>query len=45
MKTVRAGALVGYEDPDPDKLTDNIINVDETYCRVMTSLDRLGKLG
>lgn len=44
-KLMKAGALVGYEDPDPGKLTDNIINVDETYCRVMTSLDRLGKLG
>lgn len=44
QKLMEAGALTGYENPDPNSLDDNILNVDETYCRVMTTLDRLGKL-
>lgn len=41
-KLMQSGALVGEYDPNPDTLEDNIINVDVTYCRVMTTLDRLG---
>lgn len=37
-------ALKGYKDPDPRALDDNVIDVTEDYCRVMTTLDRLGKL-
>lgn len=36
-KLIAAGALQGVDDKGS-------INVDETYCRVMTTLDRLGKL-
>lgn len=38
------GALVGYSNPDPNSIDDNIINVSEDYCRVMTTLYNLGKL-
>lgn len=43
-KLMEKGGLSGYSDPDPASLEDNIINVDETFCRVMTALDRMGKL-
>ncbi len=43
-KLMERKVLTGVSDPDPNSLEDNIINVDETYCRVMTTLDRLGKL-
>ncbi|MEG2097600.1 MAG: CHAP domain-containing protein [Pseudoflavonifractor sp.] len=43
-KLMVAKALAGYSDPDPTKLTDNVINVSEDYCRVMVTLDRLNKL-
>lgn len=38
------GALAGEADPDPTRLNDNILNVSYDYCRIMTTLDRLGKL-
>lgn len=38
------GALKGVSDPDPNSLEDNVLNISEDYCRVMTTLDRLGKL-
>lgn len=43
-KLMERKALVGYEDIDPTRLDDNVINLDETYCRIMTTLDRLGVL-
>ena len=43
-KLMERGALKGYSDPDPNSLEDNVINVSEDYCRVMTTLDRMGKL-
>ena len=43
-KLMEAGALLGRSDPDPESLEDNVLNIDETYCRVMTTLDRLGLL-
>ena len=43
-KLMEHGALVGYSNPDPNSLEDNILNVSEDYCRVMTTLDRMGKL-
>lgn len=43
-KLMERGALRGEKDPDSNSLEDNVLNVDETYCRVMTTLDRLGKL-
>ena len=45
QKLMEKKALCGYLDPDPTRLDDNIICVDEVYCRVMTTLDRLGVLG
>lgn len=36
--------LGGYHDPDPTRLDDNILNLSEDFCRVMTVLDRLGVL-
>lgn len=44
QKLMEKGALGGYSDPDPSRLDDNIIRVSEDYCRVMVTLDRLGKL-
>lgn len=41
---MKRGALNGRIDPDPNSLEDNILDVSEDYCRVMTTLDRLGKL-
>lgn len=43
-KIMEAGALLGSSDTDPHSLEDNVLNIDETYCRVMTTLDRLGLL-
>ena len=36
--------LVGYKDSDPKRLDDNVINVTEDFCRVMTVLNNMGKL-
>ena len=44
QKLMEKKALVGYKDPDPKRLDDNIINVSEDFCRVMTVLNKLGKL-
>jgi N-acetyl-anhydromuramyl-L-alanine amidase AmpD len=44
LKLMEKGALMGRADPDPFLLTDNILDIDETYCRVMTTLDKLGLL-
>ena len=44
IKLMNKGALVGTDIGDPSTIEDNIINVNETYCRIMTTLDRLGKL-
>lgn len=41
-KLIKMNALKGFGDTDNDGK--NEINVDETYCRVMTTLDRLGVL-
>ena len=43
-RLMEAGALKGSSDPDPERLEDNVLNIDETYCRIMTTLDRLGVL-
>lgn len=41
-KLMRMGALNGSDIGDPETLEDNILNIDETYCRVMATLDRIG---
>ncbi len=43
-KLMERGALKGHSDPDPNSLEDNVLNISEDYCRVMTTLDRLEKL-
>lgn len=43
-KLMEAGALKGRSDPDPNSLEDNVLDISEDYCRVMTTLDLLGKL-
>ena len=43
-KLMERGWLKGVSDPDPNSLEDNVLNLDETYCRVMTTLDNAGKL-
>ena len=42
-RLMERGALRGESDPDPSSLEDNVLNLDETYCRIMTTLDRMGK--
>ena len=42
QKLMEQGALVGKENPDPDSLEDNVIDVTEDYCRVMVTLEKLG---
>ena len=44
-KLMERGALRGESDPDPNSLEDNVLNLNETYCRIMTTLDRLEVLG
>ena len=44
QKLMEKGALGGYSNPDPNSLDDNLLNVSDTYCRTMTTLDRLGLL-
>ncbi len=44
QKLMERKALAGVSDPDPARLDDNLLKLDETYCRVMTTLDKLGKL-
>ncbi len=43
-KLMEKGALKGVKDPDPNSLEDNVLNISEDYCRVMTTLDNLGVL-
>lgn len=43
-KLVHAGYLNGYDAKSPDTVEDNILNVDETFCRVITVLDNAGVL-
>ena len=43
-KLMEHGALKGVSDPDLNSLADNVLNISLDYCRVMTTLDRLGKL-
>ena len=43
-KLMEKKALVGYQDPDPATLEDNVLEVSEDFCRVLTELDNLGKL-
>lgn len=43
-KLMEKGALKGRSDPNPNTLDDNVLEVSEDYCRIMTTLDRLGKL-
>lgn len=44
QKLMEKKALAGYSDPDPDRLDDNVLNLSEDFCRVMTVLDCLGVL-
>lgn len=43
-KLMEKGALHGHAIGDPDDIEDNVLNVNETFCRIMTVLDRLGVL-
>lgn len=45
LKLMEKKALGGYSDPDPTRLDDNILNLSEDFCRVLTVLDRMGVLG
>ena len=43
-KTMELGALGGVADPDPSGLEDNVLDISEELCRMLTVLDRLGLL-
>lgn len=43
-KLMETKALVGRSDPDPTRLEDNLLDVDENFCRVAVTLDKLGLL-
>lgn len=43
-KLIEKGALKGYSDPDPGRVDDNVLNISEDMSRVLTVLDKLGKL-
>ena len=45
QKLMEKKALGGFSDPDPTRLDDNVLNLSEDFCRMMTVLDRLGVLG
>lgn len=44
QKLMEKKALGGFSDPDPTRLDDNVLNLSEDFCRVLTVLDRLGVL-
>ena len=44
QKLMEKKAVTGVSDPDPTRLDDNVLNLSEDFCRVMTVLDRLGVL-
>jgi len=44
QKLMERGALMGEDDPDPARLDDNTLNMSYDCCRILTTLDRLGKL-
>lgn len=41
-KLLKKKYLTGSEDPDPTRLDDNVLNVTEDFCRIMTVLDKAG---
>ena len=41
-KLLDEGYMSGYDTKSPETVDDNIINVDETFCRVFTILDNMG---
>lgn len=43
-KLIGSGDLNGRSDPAPDSLEDNVLDVSEDFCRIMTTLDRRGVL-
>lgn len=43
-KLIEKNVLSGASDPDPTRLDDNVLNLSEDVCRVLTVLDRLGVL-
>ena len=43
-KAMKKGYLGGYSDPNPNSLEDNLLNVTETFCRVMRVIDNAGLL-
>ena len=43
-KAMKKGYLGGYSDPNPNSLEDNLLNVTETFCRIMRVMDNAGVL-
>lgn len=44
-KAMRKGYLGGYSDPDPNSLEDNLLDLSDTFCRVLKVMDNAGLLG
>lgn len=43
-KAMEKGYLGGYSDPNPNSLEDNLLDVTETFCRIMKVMDNAGLL-
>lgn len=41
-KLLKKKLLTGSEDPDPTRIDDNVLNISEDFCRIMTVLDKAG---
>lgn len=44
-KAMKKGYLGGYSDPDPNSLEDNLLDLSDTFCRVLKVMDNAGLLG
>ena len=42
---MKKGYLGGYSDPDPNSLEDNLLDLSDTFCRVLKVMDNAGLLG
>lgn len=42
-KLLERGLMFGYDEGNPDTIEDNVIDVSEDFCRIMTVLDRAGQ--
>ena len=39
---MKKGFLDGYSDPNPNSLEDNLLDITETFCRIIKVMDNAG---